>query len=94
MVNNKPENPNNQKAFFTSAEIAKVLGVSRTAVFKKIQSGQIKAIKVGRNYIIPRNEFETILGQFVAPEQKKDIEAAVKKAVGQYAETFRLLGKE
>ncbi len=33
-------------------EMAQRLGISRIAVFKKIQKGQIQAVKVGRSYVI------------------------------------------
>ena len=33
-----------------------MLGVSTVTIFKRIQSGRIKAQKVGRNYLIPRSE--------------------------------------
>ncbi|MBU0578287.1 helix-turn-helix domain-containing protein [Patescibacteria group bacterium] len=38
--------------FISTAEAAKILGISRVSVFNKIKSGDIKAVKVGRNYII------------------------------------------
>lgn len=37
-------------------ELAQELGISRIAVFKKIQKGQIKALKVGRSYLIPKDD--------------------------------------
>jgi excisionase family DNA binding protein len=83
-----------QKEYFSTADLAKLLGVSRVAIFKKIKSGKIKAEKVGKSYVIPRKEFEVVLGMFISNEQKKKIDESVKKAVKEYAETFRLLGKE
>lgn len=48
---------NEQKIqYISTAELAKLLHVSRIAVFKKIQSGKIKAFKIGRNYVIPMEE--------------------------------------
>lgn len=40
------------KDFYTTAELAEILGISRVAVFKKIKSGNIKAKKIGRNFVI------------------------------------------
>lgn len=40
------------KDFYTTAELAEILGISRVAVFKKIKSGAIKAQKIGRNFVI------------------------------------------
>lgn len=40
------------KDFYTTKELAKILGISRVAVFKKIKNGTIKAQKIGRNFVI------------------------------------------
>jgi excisionase family DNA binding protein len=82
------------KDFLSTAELAKILGISRVAVFKKIQNGEIKADKVGRSYVISRKELGVILGSVLSPEKKKEIEKIVNKAVKEYGETFKLLGKE
>lgn len=42
--------------YFTPTQLAKKLKVSRQAVIERIRRGTIKAIKVGRQYIIPRQE--------------------------------------
>ncbi len=80
--------------FISTTELAKILGISRIAVFKKIKSGTIKAKKIGRNFMISKKDLPAVLGEVVSEEQKKDINEAVKKAIHQYGETFRLLGKE
>lgn len=43
----------NNEQFLSTKEAAKLLGISPVAVFKRIKSGSIPAIKVGRNYVIP-----------------------------------------
>lgn len=83
-----------KKDFYTISEIAKALGISRVAVFKKIKSGLIKTIRIGRMYAIPKNEVTSLLGESLTPEQKKLIEEGVKKTVREYGETLRLLGRE
>lgn len=86
---------NDQKIqYLSTAELAKLLHVSRIAVFKKIQSGKIKAFKIGRNYVIPMEEVLSAIGTFISPEKKTEIDKVVKKAVKEYGEAFRLLGKE
>lgn len=82
------------KEFFSTTEVAKMLGISRITIFKKIKSGQIKAQKRGRNFVIYLKDLPEVLGTIVSKKQKKDIDQAVKKAVRQYGETFRLLGQE
>jgi len=40
------------KDFYTTIELAKVLGISRISVFKRVKQGSIKAEKMGRDFII------------------------------------------
>ncbi len=82
------------KAFVSTAELAKILGISRVAIFKRIKDNKIKAFKVGRNYIIPKDELMIILGTFVSDEKKHEIDRVVKRVIGEYRETLRLLGVE
>ncbi len=87
---------NNQvKNYFSTTELAKILGISRIAVFKKIKSGDIKAEKVGRNYIIKKEDNPKLA--FDVREDnlnKKVVEQAVKKAIHDYGEAIKMLGKE
>ena len=80
--------------FITTAELAKILGISRISVFKRIKRGQIKAIRVGRNFIIPKDSLPEVLGQVLSKKNKREIETAVKKTVREYGQTLRLLGNE
>lgn len=80
------------KTYFTTSEVAQILGVSRVTVFRRIKSGEIKAVKFGRNFMVPADQF---IGQEKLTEEKKvEIKKIVDKAVQQYGETFRLLGEE
>lgn len=90
MVNIK----NQMKKFYSLPEIARILGISRIAVYKKVKSGKIKALKIGRNYAVPNNEFRSISGIALASVQKKVIDRGVKKTVKEYGEVLRLLGQE
>ncbi len=82
------------RELITTAELAKILGISRIAVFKRIKRGQIKAIRVGRNFVIPKDSLPEVLGQVLSKENKREIETAVKKTVREYGQTLRLLGNE
>jgi excisionase family DNA binding protein len=84
----------NQKPYFSTAEVAKILGISSVAVFKKIQSGKLIAQKIGRNYIIAKSDLDAFLGTSVSHEQQEEIKKVVKKAVKEYGVAFRRLGKE
>ena len=82
------------KKHISAPELAKILGISHVAVFKKIKAGQIKAKKVGRNFVIEAKNLPEILGTVINKRQRMVIVRAVKRAVDQYGETFRLLGME
>lgn len=78
----------------STSEVAKILKISRIAVFKKIKNGEINAKKVGRNYIIPREEVLKALGLVIGEKSKAEIDAIVKRGVKEYGEVFKKLGKE
>lgn len=80
------------KRFYTVLEVAKMLGISRIAVFKKIKSGELRAKKIGRNFAFAKNEVEAILGKSLSRDQKKVIDRAVEKTMAEYGQTLKLLG--
>lgn len=80
--------------FLSTTEVAKILRLSRVAIFKKIKNGQLRATKIGRNYVVRRDDFLEYLGESIGMERKREIDAAVKKATTEYKEAFQLLGKE
>lgn len=83
-----------EKEYITIPELAKILGISRIAVFKKVKQGEIKAAKIGRNYAISKGVLEGLLGKTLNEEDKKRIDSAVKKTVAEYGETLKLLGRD
>lgn len=83
-----------KEEFLSTAELAKLLGISRVAVFKKIKKGEIKAVKVGRNYVIRKKDLQDVLKEVLSKKEKKEIEAAVEKTFKEYGETLKLLGQE
>ncbi len=82
------------KKYITIPELAKLLGVSRIAVYNRVKKGQIHAEKVGKTYIITDDTIRDILGKDMTVNDKKIIEAAVKKTVEEYGEVLQMLGKE
>jgi excisionase family DNA binding protein len=78
----------------STSEVAKILGISRVAVFKRIKNGQIRAKKVGRTFIIPENELGGFLTRELDARGRAEIEKAVEKTVREYGETLRLLGEK
>ena len=83
-----------KKEFFTITELARALGISRVAVFKRIKAKQIKAQKIGRSYVIKKADLPMEFGGELTEEKKQMIAKAVRKTVQEYGEALRLLGKE
>ncbi|MCX6789568.1 MAG: helix-turn-helix domain-containing protein [Candidatus Gribaldobacteria bacterium] len=48
------------KEFYTTKELAELIGVSRVAVFNRIKKGDIKAQKMGRNFVIFKKDIGDI----------------------------------
>ena len=84
----------NNKDYFTVKEFADLTDVSRVTVFKKIKSGQIKAEKIGRNYIIYKKDLSGMFDNALTEENKNDIKSGVQKVLKDYGETIKMLGRE
>ena len=82
------------KKYITIPELARLLGVSRIAVYKRVKNGQIPAARVGRTYVITDQTINNILGRGVTTQGKKRIDAAVHKAVREYGDVLKKLGME
>ena len=81
--------------YLTIPQLAKIMGISRIAVYKKVTAGLIKAKRIGRTYAIPKSAVPQIASNApLAPRAKKEIERSVKKTVKEYGETLKLLGNE
>jgi excisionase family DNA binding protein len=83
-----------KEKYLTIPQAAKLLGISRIAVYKKVKNGQIKAQKIGRNYAIPRQAIGISRGTPLSASTKKEIDAVIQRVVKEYGETLRLLGRE
>jgi excisionase family DNA binding protein len=81
-----------EKKMYSCAEVAQMLGISRIAVFNKIKNGQLTAHKVGRSYAI--DSLDVLFGKNLPQKVKTGIETTVTRAVKEYGEAFRKLGKE
>jgi excisionase family DNA binding protein len=84
--------------YISIAELAKIFGISRIAVYKKVKKGYIKAIKIGRSYAVPRSAVDkkavNVRGKPLREDQKRVIEEAVKKSVREYGEVLKKLVRE
>ena len=83
-----------KEEYLTIPQVARMLGISRIAVYRKVKKGQIKAQKVGRTYVIARNRvFGPISGK-LTEKDKQLVSAAVRKTVRDFGEAIKLLGRE
>jgi excisionase family DNA binding protein len=80
--------------YYTIPEAAKILRISRIAVYKRVKSGKIKAIRVGRNYAIPAGALPQAPGKELRPQDKARLNEGIKRVIAEYSETLKLLGRE
>ena len=80
--------------YLTIPELAKLLGVSRIAVYRRVKKGQIPATKIGRTYVITDRTIATILGKQVTDKGKALIEDAVRRTVREYGEVLKLMARK
>jgi len=84
--------------YLSIAELARLLGISRIAVYKRVKQGKIKAIRVGRNFAVARDyamqNLIDVTGSPLKEEEKKEIDKAVKKTIEEYGEVLKRLGRE
>lgn len=83
-----------KQKFITIPQLAKLLGLSRIEVYRKVRKGQIPAIRIGRNYAISDRDVAHILGKKMSSKDKSQISAAIKKAVKDYGEVLKRLSRE
>jgi excisionase family DNA binding protein len=80
--------------YLTIPELAKLLGVSRIAIYHRVKKGEIPATKIGRTYVITDEAIANVLGKGTTRARKKQIDAAVRKIVEEYGEVLKQLGRE
>ena len=51
-----------EKAFYKIEEVQSILNISKKAMYKLIQDGNLFAVRVGKNYVIPNGEVTRITG--------------------------------
>lgn len=83
-----------QERYISIPQLAKLLGVSRIAIYNRVKKGQIPAIKIGRDYAISDQTLDDILGKRVTDNGKKRINDAVKRTIREYGEVLKQLAKE
>jgi excisionase family DNA binding protein len=78
----------------TIPQLAKMLGLSRIAVYKKVKAGQIPATKVGRFYVISDRTVNEVLNKTLHARDKQRVDRAVKKVVRDYGDVLKRLARE
>lgn len=58
------------KKYFSTTEAAKIIGISRIAIFKKIKVGTLPALQVGRNFIIEKQDLLNLLKKQAKKEER------------------------
>jgi excisionase family DNA binding protein len=82
-----------KKEYLTTTQAAEILGISRMHMLRKVKSGEIKAVKIGRNFLIDKGELSPIFKHATAQELKT-IDQGVEKVVREYGDVLKKLGKE
>jgi len=83
------------KTLFSTLEVANILGVSRVTVFNRIRSGEINALKVGRAYLISKEELNRYLGkEELTEERKQEISQNIDLILSEYGNALKMLGNE
>ena len=82
------------KDYISTSEVAKILGISRQAVLKKIESNEIAAEKIGRNFVIPKKDILEIAGKILGENRKQESETSLDKTIKDYGEAIKKLGEE
>lgn len=80
--------------FLTVKQLADILDISRIAVFNKIKKGQLVAKKVGKTYLIPKDQLVGIINNDLSEDEKIKIKNGVSKVIRDYGDTLKMLGKE
>ncbi|TSC93637.1 MAG: hypothetical protein CEN91_174 [Candidatus Berkelbacteria bacterium Licking1014_85] len=79
--------------YITIPELAKIMNLSRSQVFRKVQAGQISAEKIGNVYFVNREIADSVSGK-LAQNDQENITKAVEKTIKDYGEVIKQLGDE
>jgi excisionase family DNA binding protein len=80
--------------FYTTAEVAKKLKLSRIAVFKMIRDGRLQAAQPGRSYHIPASALEEVLGNVLSPDRAHWTMWLAEKISREFGSALERMGQE
>lgn len=79
--------------YISVKEAADIMGYSRMHVVRLIQSGEIKAEKIGRSYAVLKSSIPGIFKD-MTKDEKKDVDKAVNMVIKEYGEALKKLSEE
>lgn len=79
------------KKYYSTSEAGKILGISREAVLKQINTGRLKAERVGRSFVIP---LEALPLKHLPVQEQNEIKEAVERVIREYGWVLKKLGQE
>lgn len=81
-------------AYISTTEAAKLMGISRIAVYKQIKNGTLPAMRVGRNYRIDPKRLPYVIERGLTDAEKSRVDAGVDRVLKQYGRTLQWLADE
>ena len=82
-----------QQDYISTTEAAKISGLNRTQIFRLIKSGCLPAMRVGRNYIIKKENLGIFTDE-ISVGGRRRIEGSVDEVFKQYGDVIKRLGEE
>lgn len=56
----KKEKEKLERKYYSLREISEMTGISKNYLWKKVRSGELKAIRIANRYLVPKEELEKI----------------------------------
>ena len=78
----RPEPVANRRRPYTVAEVADIVGISRSTAYECVRRGEIPSRHFGRRIVVFRHELERMFGSSGAPTVQMDIEAGTMNSTG------------
>jgi excisionase family DNA binding protein len=80
--------------YISTTEAAKLMGISRVAVYQQIKRGTLPADRVGRNYLIDPKRLPYVIERELTDAEKARVGEGVRRVVKQYGRTLKWLADE
>lgn len=77
----------------TTTQAARILGISRMQMLRRVKAGEIRTIKAGRNFLIAKEDLNPIFKP-ATENDLKTVDRGVEKVIREYGDVLKKLGKE